>query len=120
LCGTFSGSPLALYRDLARSQRSAFCAYLPMGRHSLVSASPELFFRLSGRSIELRPMKGTRPRGRWPAEDDALARDLAASKKDGAENLMIVDLLRNDVGRLAEFGSVAVPSLFEIERYPTV
>jgi len=120
LRGRFRGSSLALYADLARAQRSAFCAYLPMGRHTLVSASPELFFRRLGRAIELRPMKGTRPRGRWIEEDEALASELTRSPKDRAENLMIVDLLRNDVGRIAEFGSVAVPALFEIEHYPTV
>ncbi|HWK89630.1 MAG TPA: chorismate-binding protein, partial [Longimicrobium sp.] len=70
--------------------------------------------------LELRPMKGTRPRGRWPAEDDALAAELAASSKDRAENLMIVDLLRNDAGRISEFGSVRVERMFAPERYETV
>ncbi|MEX2584095.1 MAG: aminodeoxychorismate synthase component I [Gemmatimonadota bacterium] len=120
LRGDFDGSPLALYRDLVTAQRSAFCAYLPIGSHTLVSASPELFFRYQGSQIELRPMKGTRPRGRWSGEDDEIARSLAASPKDRAENLMIVDLLRNDLGRVAEFGSVSVPTLFEVERYPTI
>ena len=120
LQGSFRGSPLALYRNFVRAQRSAFCAYLPLGNHTIVSASPELFFRYSGREIELRPMKGTRPRGRWSEEDEAFAAALAASPKDRAENLMIVDLLRNDLGRISEFGSVRVPRLFEVERYPTV
>ncbi|MQA91077.1 MAG: aminodeoxychorismate synthase component I [Gemmatimonas sp.] len=120
LRGTFRGSPEALYADLVQAQRAAFCAYIPVGRHLLLSASPELFFCLSDRRLELRPMKGTRPRGRWAREDEALAEELATSPKEQAENLMIVDLLRNDMGRLTEFGSVRVPAMFEVERYPTV
>lgn len=120
LRGRFEGSTLALYGELCRAQRAAYCAHLVAGAHVIVSASPELFFRLSGDEIELRPMKGTRPRGRWPEEDERLARELGTAEKDRAENLMIVDLLRNDLGRVAEFGSVRVPRLFELERYPTV
>jgi para-aminobenzoate synthetase / 4-amino-4-deoxychorismate lyase len=120
LAGEFTGSEGAFYRDLRLAQRSAYCASIRTARFSIHSASPELFFHLRGREIQLRPMKGTRPRGRWSEEDDALAEDLRESPKDRAENLMIVDLLRNDVGRVAEFGSVRVPTLFEVERYPTV
>lgn len=117
----FSGDPAALYARLCRAQRSAFCALLDLGDGTtLVSASPELFFRASGRELVLRPMKGTRPRGRWPDEDRRLAAELAASAKDRAENLMIVDLLRNDAGRVAEFGSVRVEDAFSAERYETV
>ncbi|HEU0015961.1 MAG TPA: aminodeoxychorismate synthase component I [Longimicrobium sp.] len=116
----FRGSDIALYERLCRAQRSAFCAFLRLDGASIVSASPELFFRMAGGELELRPMKGTRPRGRWPAEDDALAAELAASPKDRAENLMIVDLLRNDAGRISEFGSVRVERMFEAERYETV
>lgn len=116
----FQGDGAALYRQIAQAQRSAFCAYLHTPRWSVASASPELFFHWNGTELELRPMKGTRPRGRWSGEDRALAADLCASPKDRAENLMIVDLLRNDAGRVAEWGSVRVPSLFEVERYPTV
>jgi para-aminobenzoate synthetase / 4-amino-4-deoxychorismate lyase len=117
----FSGDPLALYARLCRAQRSAFCAFLELGDGtSIVSASPELFFRASEGALELRPMKGTRPRGRWPEEDHALAAELAASPKDRAENLMIVDLLRSDAGRVAEFGSVRVERPFQVERYETV
>jgi para-aminobenzoate synthetase / 4-amino-4-deoxychorismate lyase len=112
--------PLALYRQLALSQRSAFCAFLEVGRTQILSASPELFFQLEGRRITTRPMKGTRPRGRWVDEDESLAAALATSPKDRAENLMIVDLIRNDLGRVSEFGSVRVPTLYEVERYPTV
>jgi len=120
LRGSFEGDPLALYRDLCGAQRSAYCAFLDVGSRLLISASPELFFHRRGETAELRPMKGTRRRGRWSEEDASLAAELNASAKDRAENLMIVDLLRNDLGRVAEFGSVRVPSLFDIERYPTV
>jgi para-aminobenzoate synthetase/4-amino-4-deoxychorismate lyase len=117
----FRGDPVALYERLCLGQRSAFCACLDLGEgKTIVSASPELFFRAEGRDLELKPMKGTRPRGRWPAEDQALAAELADSPKDRAENLMIVDLLRNDAGRVAEFGSVRVERLYEVERYETV
>jgi para-aminobenzoate synthetase/4-amino-4-deoxychorismate lyase len=120
LCAEFDGDDAALYSRLAQAQRSAFCAHLRFGGAAIVSASPELFFRWTGDELELRPMKGTRPRGRWEAEDDALAAELLASPKERAENLMIVDLLRNDAGRISRFGSVTVPRLFEAERYETV
>lgn len=120
LRAAFRGDDLALYRHLCRAQRADFCAYLRVGRFSILSASPELFFRWTGDELEMRPMKGTRPRGRWPAEDRELAAELLASPKERAENLMIVDLLRNDAGRVARFGTVEVPRLFEVERYPTV
>ena len=116
----FGGDPLGLYRRLASAQRAAYCAYLDTGRFKILSASPELFFRLSGREIETRPMKGTARRGLWPEEDDALAARLAASEKNRAENVMIVDLMRNDLGRVAETGTVRVRDLFKVERYPTV
>jgi para-aminobenzoate synthetase/4-amino-4-deoxychorismate lyase len=116
----FRGSPLALYRGLCEGQQAAFCAYLEVGEHAVVSASPELFFRWADGELELRPMKGTRPRGRWADEDERIARELAGSPKDRAENLMIVDLLRNDAGRVAEIGSVRVERMYEVERYPTV
>jgi para-aminobenzoate synthetase/4-amino-4-deoxychorismate lyase len=114
------GDLLRLYRDLALAQRGAHCAYLDTGRFVIASASPELFFDWTGDRLTTRPMKGTAPRGRWPAEDAAQAARLAASAKERAENLMIVDLLRNDLGKLAEVGSVEVPRLFEVERYETL
>jgi para-aminobenzoate synthetase/4-amino-4-deoxychorismate lyase len=120
LRATFRGDPAALYDRLARAQRSAFCAYLEVDGSAIISASPELFFRFRDGALEMRPMKGTRPRGRFPAEDAAFAADLLASPKERAENLMIVDLLRNDAGRLAEPGSVRVERMFEVERYETV
>jgi para-aminobenzoate synthetase/4-amino-4-deoxychorismate lyase len=115
-----SGSPFGLYRALCRSQRADFCAYIDLGDRKIVSASPELFFRLEGTSLTVRPMKGTMPRGRWCDEDDALAQALAQCPKNRAENVMIVDLMRNDLGRLAETGTVHVPRLWEVERYETL
>lgn len=116
----FAGSDAGLYAALCRAQRGAYGALLRLGGLSVVSASPELFFRWAEGELELRPMKGTRPRGRWEEEDEALAAELVASPKERAENLMIVDLLRNDAGRVSEWGSVRVPRLFEAERYETV
>lgn len=116
----FSGDDVAWYEQLRSAQRGGFCAYLNLGRFRVLSASPELFFRLSGDRLVTRPMKGTVRRGRWPEEDHAHATWLARSEKNKAENLMIVDLLRNDLGRIARTGSVEVPALFTIERYRTV
>ncbi|HEX8559623.1 MAG TPA: aminodeoxychorismate synthase component I [Pyrinomonadaceae bacterium] len=116
----FRGDDLALYERLLAAQRTRHGAYLDAGRFRVLSASPELFFRRRGRALVTRPMKGTAPRGRWAGEDEERAARLAASEKERAENLMIVDLLRNDVGRVAGLGSVRVPELFRVERYPTV
>lgn len=116
----FEGDPDALYHRLRRTQGGGWHALLDTGRHVVVSASPELFFETRGRSITTRPMKGTRPRGRWPDEDRALADALRTSAKDGAENLMIVDLIRNDLGRVCLPGSIRVPALRKVERYRTV
>jgi para-aminobenzoate synthetase/4-amino-4-deoxychorismate lyase len=110
----------ALYADLALAQRGAYNAQLDLGRHGIACASPELFFEWTGDRLRTRPMKGTAVRGRTPAEDAAQARGLQRSSKERAENLMIVDLLRNDVSRVAVTGSVEVPELFALERYPTV
>jgi para-aminobenzoate synthetase/4-amino-4-deoxychorismate lyase len=115
-----SGSPLALYRDLCRSQPAPYCAFIDTGRFSVASASPELFFRLDGDILTTRPMKGTARRGRWPEEDEAAKEELRRSDKERAENLMIVDLLRNDLGKVAQTGSVEVNALFEVEPFPTV
>jgi para-aminobenzoate synthetase/4-amino-4-deoxychorismate lyase len=110
----------ALYRRLAADQRAPYSAYLDLGRWRILSLSPELFFRVDRGHIVTRPMKGTAPRGLWAEDDDARAAWLAASEKNRAENVMIVDLARNDVGRVAEIGSVRVSSLFDVERYPSV
>jgi para-aminobenzoate synthetase / 4-amino-4-deoxychorismate lyase len=114
------GDPRGLYRDLCYAQRGAFAAYLDLGRYRVLSASPELFFELRDGAIVSRPMKGTAPRGRWPEEDRAVAERLLASAKDRAENAMIVDLVRNDLGRISRIGSVAWADVFEAERYETV
>ena len=114
------GHPLALFRQLRAAQRAPYGALVHTGRDWLLSLSPELFFTLESRALTTRPMKGTAPRGATAAADDAAARALAADAKNRAENLMIVDLLRNDLSRVAEPGSVAVPALFAVERYPTL
>ncbi|MEA3503432.1 MAG: aminodeoxychorismate synthase component I [Actinomycetota bacterium] len=121
----FSGDPVAFYHDLTAAQSGGYGTYLDAGRFKIVSASPELFFDRHPTLSPLdrlvtRPMKGTSPRGRWRAEDLANYRELARSEKDRAENLIIVDLLRNDLGRVAEFGSVVADELFSIERFDTV
>jgi para-aminobenzoate synthetase/4-amino-4-deoxychorismate lyase len=114
------GDPRGLYRDLSYAQRGAFSAYLDLGRYRVLSASPELFFELRDGAIVTKPMKGTAPRGRWPDEDRAVAESLLASAKDRAENAMIVDLLRNDLGRVSRAGSVTWADVFQAERYETV
>ena len=114
------GDPRGLYRDLCFAQHGRYAAYLDLGRFRVLSASPELFFRLDGDRIVTKPMKGTAPRGRWLAEDEANRERLLGSAKDRAENAMIVDLLRNDVGRIARKGSVTWADVFETERFDTV
>lgn len=114
------GDPLALYDDLSRAQRGSYATCIDTGDHVVVSASPEMFLRWEGDQLTCRPMKGTSPRGRWAAEDEEKRRALASSEKERAENIMIVDLVRNDLGRVAAPGSVEVASLCDVERYDTV
>jgi para-aminobenzoate synthetase/4-amino-4-deoxychorismate lyase len=114
------GDERGLYRDLCFAQRSAHAGYLDAGRYRILSASPELFFNIEHGRLTTKPMKGTAPRGRWPEEDDAVAARLRGSVKERAENAMIVDLLRNDLGRIARTGSVEWSKVFEPERYETV
>lgn len=116
----FEGNDLAFYETLRRTQGTGYHAYLDIGDFAILSASPELFFERRGSAIGTRPMKGTHARGRFTAEDEEAARRLAWSEKDRAENLMIVDLLRNDLGRIAETGTVRVTSLYDVERFNTV
>ncbi|HMN01694.1 aminodeoxychorismate synthase component I [Geobacter anodireducens] len=116
----FSGDPLAWFHDLCRAQRAPFCAVIDTGPLRVLSTSPELFFDLRQGTLTCRPMKGTARRGRWRAEDEELRAGLAASEKERAENLMIVDLLRNDMGMVAETGSVRVESLFDVESLETL
>jgi para-aminobenzoate synthetase/4-amino-4-deoxychorismate lyase len=116
----FSGDARAWFEDLLPGQAAGYAAYLELPGRRVLCFSPELFFRRRGREVTARPMKGTMPRGAGPEEDAALARRLAVCPKNRAENVMIVDLLRSDLGRVAETGSVAVRRLFTVEAYPTV
>lgn len=109
--------PLELYGRLRHLNPAPFAAYFDMGDFQVLSASPERFLRVENGEVETRPIKGTRPRGRTPDEDAALAAELAANPKDRAENVMIVDLLRNDLGRVCEFGTVRVPRVCEVESF---
>lgn len=120
LRAAFEGDAGALYSDLCRSQRTAYSAFVDTGRFQVLSVSPELFFRLKSGELSARPMKGTRRRGRWAEEDRMQACALRNSPKDRAENVMIVDMLRNDLGRVSETGSVRTPVLWDVERYETV
>jgi para-aminobenzoate synthetase component 1 len=113
-------SPWELYKRLQRINPAPFAAYLHYPGFAVVSASPERFLRRTGDLIETRPIKGTRPRGKRPVEDRRLAQELEASAKDRAEHIMIVDLERNDLGRVAEIGSVRVAKMMALERFPTV
>ncbi len=110
----------ALYQRLRRMQSVPYSAFLNTGSHTILSLSPELFFRREGVKVLLRPMKGTAQRGRTLPEDEEFRSWLEQSEKNRAENLMIVDLLRNDLGKLARPGSVRVKKFFDIERYETV
>lgn len=116
----WSGSGWQLYRRLREVNPAPFSAFLELGAWQVVSGSPERFLTVRGRQIETRPIKGTRPRGATPEEDRARAQELLASEKDAAELVMIVDLQRNDLGRVCEFGSVHVPDLRRLEATPGV
>jgi para-aminobenzoate synthetase/4-amino-4-deoxychorismate lyase len=116
----FAGNPLSIYARLRRTARAGYGGFIWTGSQAIASLSPELFFALRGRQVMARPMKGTAERGADPARDAAAARALAADPKQRAENLMIVDLIRNDLSRVAVPGSVAVPDLFRVESFPTI
>lgn len=120
LTAKFTGDDLAFYHQLARNQQADYGAYLNLGRFRLLSASPELFFKVHEGKLTAKPMKGTAPRGRTTQEDQEHVKALLSSEKERAENLMIVDLLRNDMSRLAKKGSVKADPLFTVETYPTV
>jgi len=119
-CATFAADPWQAFLALVHAQRAPFGAYVAAGPWRLCSASPELFFRLDGARLESRPMKGTAARGRSAAEDRARRAGLLASEKERAENLMILDMARNDLGRVARPGTVEVLRLCAPEKYPTV
>lgn len=116
----FAGDATALFMAMQANGGARYGAWIDCGRFALASASPELFLRLDADRLISRPMKGTLPRGRWLDEDAAHAARLTGSAKDRAENVMIVDMVRNDLARIARPGSVRVPALFAAERYPTL
>ncbi|MEJ1469473.1 MAG: aminodeoxychorismate synthase component I [Candidatus Sedimenticola sp. (ex Thyasira tokunagai)] len=120
LTADFSGDPWAFFCRLVESQKTEHAAFVDTGDYTICSASPELFFSLDRGRIVSRPMKGTARRGRTLLEDTAQAEALGESEKDRAENIMIVDMIRNDISRVAELGSVETVSRFDIEKYPTV
>jgi len=116
----FAGDPLALYARLRGRAQAGHGAFIDDGTRHILSLSPELFFAVENGVLTARPMKGTAPRGADAAQDAQIATRLKRSEKDRAENLMIVDLIRNDVGRVARTGTVKVENLFDVETYPTV
>ncbi len=117
---TLSCEPWELYLRLRQVNPAPFAAFLSYPEVTVLSASPEQYLNMRNGTVYTRPMKGTRPRGKTSDEDRRLAAELLASEKDRAENVMIVDLLRNDLGRVCVPGSIEVPELFTIEKYPTV
>jgi len=120
LNSSFTGDPLEWYHQLRAAQTANYSAYLDLGRYKILSLSPELFFERRGDHVVTRPMKGTVQRGRTADEDEELAQWLRTSIKNRAENVMIVDLLRNDLGKVAVAGGVRVSSLFDLEQFETV
>ncbi|HEX4321896.1 MAG TPA: aminodeoxychorismate synthase component I [Acidobacteriaceae bacterium] len=116
----FSGSPASLFSSLIESQPVPYSAFLNLGDKQILSFSPELFFQRKGQRIVTRPMKGTASRGRDLAEDELQSNWLQNDLKNRSENVMIVDLMRNDLGRICEYGSVQVDKLFDIEKYDTL
>ncbi len=116
----YTGDPFAVYRYLREINPAPFAAYLQLGECVVASASPERFLKIESDNVETRPIKGTRPRGTTAAEDSSLRRELLHSEKDQAELVMIIDLMRNDLGKVCRFGSVKVPEVFCCEEYATV
>lgn len=116
----FDGEPWNLFANLLSKQPTRYAAFVDTGRYVICSASPEMFLERAGSRLTMRPMKGTAPRGRFTREDRERAVWLQHSEKNRAENVMIVDMVRNDLGRVADVGSVQVTRLYDAERYPTV
>jgi anthranilate synthase component 1 len=116
----FPAQPLSLYRALRSINPSPYMFYYDMGDHHVVGSSPEILARLEGDTVTVRPIAGTRPRGKTPQQDADLAQELLADPKELAEHLMLIDLGRNDVGRVAEHGSVRLTDKMVIERYSHV
>lgn len=115
-----NASPVAIYRAVRRSNPSPYMFLIRTGGSSIIGASPEMLVRVRGRDLEYRPIAGTRPRGHNPEDDERLAEEMRADRKEVAEHLMLVDLGRNDLGRVAEYGSVKVDSLMHVEKYSHV
>jgi len=120
LLGTYGGTADQLYAALRQRQNGRYGGICALGGTDIISFSPELFFKKSGNAMSMRPMKGTRPRGKNAQEDERIRQNMRAEIKSQAENLMIVDLLRNDLSRLSRAGSVKAPELFALETYPTL
>jgi para-aminobenzoate synthetase component 1 len=120
LAGASGLCPRQLYCRLRERNPAPFAGYFDLGEFVIASASPERFLRVDRGEVETRPIKGTRPRGITPEEDQASAAELLASAKDRAENVMIVDLLRNDLGRVCRYGSVRVAAVCRLETYQYV
>ena len=117
---SFTGDPYTIFITLTTHHAAPYAAFLNTGRFTIASLSPELFFQIDGETITCKPMKGTAPRGRTHEEDQQLGNKLIHSVKDRAENLMVVDMIRNDLGRVAKSGSVQVEELFKLETYETL
>src|SRR5205085_29028 len=117
---SITAHPFQIYRALRVVNPSPYMFYLRLGDMSLIGASPEMLVRCTGRRIDYRPIAGTRPRGKTDVEDALLGEEMRADEKETAEHVMLVDLGRNDVGRVADFGSVEVTELMNIERYSHV
>jgi anthranilate synthase component 1 len=113
-------SPLALYQSLRVTNPSPYMYFLGLDGHAVIGSSPEILAKLSGRRVSVRPLAGTRPRGQTPGEDDALEADLRSDVKENAEHLMLVDLARNDLGRICDFGSIKVSDMQTVEKYSRV
>jgi anthranilate synthase component I len=115
-----TADPFSIYRALRKSNPSPYMYFLKLGDESIIGASPEMLVRCRGEVIDYRPIAGTRRRGATPAEDDMLAEEMRSDEKEVAEHMMLVDLGRNDLGRVAEYGSVRVEDLMSVERYSKV
>jgi para-aminobenzoate synthetase component 1 len=115
-----TGNPWVVYKDLRKINSAPFSAYLNFSKVQILSSSPERFLKVTDGEVETKPIKGTRSRGQTLEQDQQLINELRNSPKDRAENVMIVDLLRNDIGKNSTIGSVEVPSLFDIESFATV
>ena len=120
LSAKFQGDSWEWYRRLGANQGAGYSAYLDLGPFQVLSFSPELFFKRQGNRLQTRPMKGTLARGRWLEEDESQIQQLKSSAKNRAENIMIVDLLRNDLGKISDLGSVCVTELCQVESYETL